>query len=230
MARGKREDLTPLLPNASQRSAVALVQNPENGLNFTPNGPSTSPSEPQDARFLPLRPSLSVPSGHLRVPSDVLSGIQSPIYKEGRLGPLHCARIGLVQQTFIRRARQPPRERQDRGLRTTDKRLVVRGQVAQNEMLTNITLEKNTKPSLCLFAFLIAAIFLLASCSESESYMDAYNGCRTLPGHDSVKFTLCPRLAELMEREQELKERLERIKNEQENIIIAISYSNQELP
>ncbi len=60
--------------------------------------------------------------------------------------------------------------------------------------------------------------------------MDAYNGCRNLPGHDSVKFLLCPRLAELMEREQELKEKLEMIKSEQENIIIAISNSNQELP
>ena len=97
-------------------------------------------------------------------------------------------------------------------------------------MLTNTTLEKNTKPSLCLFACLIAAIFLLASCSESESYMGAYNGCRTLPGHDSVKFLLCPRLAELMEREQELKERLERIKNEKEKIIFAISYGKQKLP
>jgi hypothetical protein len=104
------------------------------------------------------------------------------------------------------------------------------GQVAQNEMLTHIAMEKNAKPSLCLFACLIAEIFLLASCSESESYMGAYNECRTLPGHDSVKFLLCPRLAELMEREQELKERLERIKNEQQNIIFAISNSNQELP
>ena len=91
-------------------------------------------------------------------------------------------------------------------------------------------MEKNAKPSLCLFACLIAAIFQLASCSERESYMDAYNGCRNLPGHDSVKFLLCPRLAELMEREQELKEKLEMIKSEQENIIIAISNSNQELP
>jgi hypothetical protein len=104
------------------------------------------------------------------------------------------------------------------------------GQVAKNEMLTNITMEKNAKPSLCLFACLIAAIFLLASCSESESYMGDYNGCRALPGHDSMKLQLCPRLAELIEREQELKERLERIKNEQKNIIFAISNSNQELP
>ena len=107
---------------------------------------------------------------------------------------------------------------------------MLESQVAQNEMLTNITMEKNTKSSLCLFSCLIAAIFLLFSCSERESYMDTYNGCKTLPGHDSVKFLLCPRLAELMEREKKLKERLETIKNEQQNIIIAISNSNQELP
>jgi len=98
-------------------------------------------------------------------------------------------------------------------------------------MLTNITLKKNAKPSVCLFAGLIAVIFLLSSCSESESYINAYNRCTSLPGHDSVKSILCPRLAELMEREQELKKRLERIKNEQEEIIIAISYSHhQEIP
>lgn len=103
-------------------------------------------------------------------------------------------------------------------------------QVPENEVSTNTTMKNRAKPRHGLTVCLIAAIFLLASCSESESYVDAYNGCRTLSGHDSVKFQLCPRLAELMEREQELKERLEKIENEQEKIIIAISNSNQELP
>ena len=104
------------------------------------------------------------------------------------------------------------------------------GQVAQNEMLTKITMEKNAKPGLSLFTRLIVAIFLLSSCTQSESYTDAYNECRTLPGHDSIKFQLCHRLAELMVREQELQKKLETIKNEQENIIFAISKSNKKLP
>ena len=114
--------------------------------------------------------------------------------------------------------------------RKTEIRQSRQGQVAQSKNLTNITMEKNAKPSSCLFTCLIASTFLLASCSESEPYTDAYNECRALPGRDSMKFQLCPRLAELVERERELKERLERIKKEKEKIIMAISYSNQKSP
>jgi len=96
-------------------------------------------------------------------------------------------------------------------------------------MLTNISLGKLAKPSLCLFAGIVGAIFSLASCAERGSYGRAYDECRALPGRDTIKFQLCPRLAELKEREQKLKEKLERIKKEQENIVLAISSSNQGL-
>jgi hypothetical protein len=85
-------------------------------------------------------------------------------------------------------------------------------------------MEKNS----CLF--LASVLFLLASCSESEEYMETYNGCRTLPGDESVKIRMCPKLAELLEKEKELQLKLDKIKEQQQGIIILITSSANALP
>ena len=78
--------------------------------------------------------------------------------------------------------------------------------------------------------FLAPMLFLLVSCSESEEYMEAYNGCRTLPGDESVKIRMCPKLAELLEKEKEVQLKLDKIKEQQQGTIILITSSANALP
>lgn len=76
-----------------------------------------------------------------------------------------------------------------------------------------------------LFLCILVVLFSISACSQSNDYADAYKGCRVLPGAESVKLKVCPRLAELIEKEAELKKRIEKIKDEQQSLIVAITTS-----
>lgn len=70
------------------------------------------PRSPQDARFPPPSPPPAPDRDPMRLPAAPIWGMKSPILGSDQARPGHRARIGLVQQTFIRRARQaPPRPR-----------------------------------------------------------------------------------------------------------------------